>query len=243
MTAALDILGRAGDAGVRISLDSKGAISLAAEREPPSDLLAEIKANKPVIIAALTPGRVHPVDIIGHLEFRFGGKIVATDTGLSWSDRRRGSQPPAWAIDLLKHRRDEVRAWLIDLVAAVQHGRTVSYTYMTPADWRAEYHERAGILEHDGGEPRHVAERKALTQTIEHWLILNGPAPHQPDHCIQCGHAASEPELTTRICRAGQVWLHPRCFATYDTRREGAAIEALKLMIPDAPWDQIKGWL
>jgi hypothetical protein len=35
-----------------------------------------------------------------------------------------------------------------------------------PADWRAEYEERAAIREFDGGLPRELAEHYALVDTL-----------------------------------------------------------------------------
>ena len=53
-------------------------------------------------------------------------------------------------------------------------------------DWRAFFHERAGIAEFDGGLPREEAEARAFTCCVTEWLNRNrkrSPA----DRCLRCG--------------------------------------------------------
>ena len=54
-------------------------------------------------------------------------------------------------------------------------------------DWQAHFHERAGIREFDGELSRPEAERRALADTINHWLVMHPPKPTDDnDGCVHC---------------------------------------------------------
>ncbi len=63
----------------------------------------------------------------------------------------------------------------------------------TPQDWLDHFTERAAIIEHDGEIPRPEAERHALDDTVNHWLVMHPPpANSEDDGCLHCGAALGD---------------------------------------------------
>lgn len=95
-------------------------------------------------------------------------------------------------------------------------------------DWRAFFDEKAGVIEHDGQEPRPEAETRAFECAVVEWLNRN-PAPSAAGWCAGCG----KPEATGAVVVAfggegsGHAWLHPSCWPAWHTRRRGEAVMAL----------------
>ena len=196
----------------------------------PSENPAGNAGNKPhdwTNLAAL--GILETPELIGRAELLYGGKIGLNASGPVWRDHDR--QPPAEVMAILSERRLDVQAVLRARGHAAKT-RTREPDSWGAAEWLAYFHERAGILEHDGGTPRATAELMARAECAEHWLCRNSPAPGGLENgCWQCGEAGTDPDgadpMTTRICRGGVFWLHPRCWADYDaggrSRSQGRA--------------------
>jgi hypothetical protein len=178
----------------------------------------------PAALAALeTP------ELIGRAELLYGGKIGLNAIGLVWWNH--SCQPPAEVMAILKERRSDVQAVLSARSRAIKT-RTREPDTWTADDWRAFYDERAGIREFDGHLPRVEAERLAMADCAEHWLLRNSPAPHGPENgCWQCGQAGTDAygadPFTSRTCRGGVIWIHPRCWADYDAAAHAAAKAAI----------------
>ena len=103
-------------------------------------------------------------------------------------------------------------------------------------DWRAFFHERAGIAEFDGGLPREEAEARAFTCCVTEWLNRNrkrSPA----DRCLRCGGAehAHAPLLPFGTESTGHAWLHSRCWSAWHAARQPEAVVALKAMAIATP--------
>ncbi len=95
-------------------------------------------------------------------------------------------------------------------------------------EWRAYFHDRAGILEHDHGLSRQAAERRTFDFTVVEWLNQH-PHPSDPGHCAWC--AATETS-DARIVPYGanqsrHVWLHPACWLPWHDERRRSARSAL----------------
>jgi hypothetical protein len=180
--------------------------------------------NNPADLAGL-----ETLDLIARAELLYGGKIGLNANGPVW--RNHTSQPLAEVMAILKERRLDVQA-VLSARAHATKTRTREPDTWGADDWRAFFDERAGIREFDGRLPRLEAERLALADCAEHWLQRNSPAPHGPENgCWQCGGAGTEADgadpLTSRNCRGGVFWIHPRCWADYDAAAAAAAKAAL----------------
>jgi hypothetical protein len=194
----------------------------------PSENPAGNAGNKPADLAGL-----ETLDLIARAELLYGGKIGLNANGPVW--RNHTSQPPAEVMAILKERRFDVQA-VLSARAHATKTRTREPDTWGADDWRAFFDERAGIREFDGRLPRLEAERLALADCAEHWLQRNSPAPRGPENgCWQCGGAGTEPDgadpLTSRNCRGGVFWVHPRCWADYDATAAAAAKAALSAML------------
>ena len=125
--------------------------------------------------------------------------------------------------------------WRATLRPAIGGGGESNWS---PADWLAYFNERAGIREYDGALPRLEAERLALADCEAHWQALNcPPAGELENGCWQCGgfgHAEADP-LTSRVCRGGVFWLHPRCWGDYDKAAQAEASAAMAAIFGGTP--------
>jgi hypothetical protein len=175
-------------------------------------------------------------ELVGRAELLYGGKVEIGADGPVWRGRR--VDPPAEVLAVLKDRRLAVQAVLLARTHAAKT-RTREPDSWSADDWLAYFHERAGIREFDAGPPRLEAARLAMADCVEHWQRRNSPAPHGPENgCWQCGHAGTDAggadPLTSRCCRGGVFWIHPRCWADYDASADAAAHVALKPIIRGA---------
>lgn len=97
-------------------------------------------------------------------------------------------------------------------------------------DWLAFFDERAGILEYDGGLPRHEAEARAWEACIAEWLTQN-PVCSVPGRCRTCGDSsAQEPLLPYGTTETGHTWLHRGCWSAWYDARKLEAVAALKAL-------------
>ena len=98
-------------------------------------------------------------------------------------------------------------------------------------DWRAFFHDRAGIAEFDGGLPREQAEARAFACCVAEWLNRN-PVRSSPDRCLRCGEAerGHDALLPFGTERAGHAWLHSHCWSAWSAARQAEAVAALEAM-------------
>ena len=124
------------------------------------------------------------------------------------------SPPPAPIVDALKRYKPEIVALL-----------TRSAGDWSAEEWGAFLHERAAIIEFDGGLSRAEAEASAYEWCIVEWLNRN-PAPSESGLCAWC----QQPEGGTSSVvvpfgtdEYGHTWLHHRCWKSWhDDRRKRA---------------------
>jgi hypothetical protein len=197
----------------------------------PSENSSGNAGNNPADLAAL-----ETLDLIARAELLYGGRIGLNANGPVW--RSHTAQPTAEVMATLRERRSDVQAVLFARSHAIKT-RTREPDTWGADDWRAFYNERAGIREFDGHLSRREAERLALADCAEHWLLRNSPAPHCPENgCWQCGQAGTDADgadpLTTRNCRGGVFWIHPRCWAGCDAAADAAAKAATGAFIGGA---------
>jgi hypothetical protein len=210
----------------------------------PAEKPAGNTGNKPREIAELHSSAGGPFDLsaletpelIGRAELLYGGKIGLNADGPVWRDR--DGVPPAEVMAILKERRLTVQAVLLARAHAAKT-RTREPDSWAADDWLAYFHERAGILEHDGHMLPAMAALMARAECAAHWLRRNSPAPgRQENGCWQCGKAGTDAEgswpMTAETCRGGVFWLHPTCRADYDAAAEAAARAALEPIIGGA---------
>ena len=104
-------------------------------------------------------------------------------------------------------------------------------------DWTYHYEERAAIVEHDGELPRHAAERMALADTINHWLVQHPPEPTDGGSgCVHCGADLGEDGVPV-LAGGGHTWLHSACHQPWLADRRRLAAEALRILGIFAPSD------
>lgn len=127
------------------------------------------------------------------------------------------SPPPPAVLDLLSRHKTQVLALL----------RTGSDGW-SGEDWRASFHERAGIAELDAGLPRDQAEARAFACCIADWLNRN-PVRSPPGRCLGCDRSdhADDALLPFGIESTGHAWLHSRCWVSWHASRKAEAVTAL----------------
>ncbi|MEQ8745527.1 hypothetical protein [Pyruvatibacter sp.] len=131
------------------------------------------------------------------------------------------SAPPSAAIldSLARHK--------ADLIILLQPGNNG----WSDEDWRALYDERVGIAEFDGGLPRPEAEALAFEFCVVEWL--NRTFERSPaESCLACGGGdrAHDALLPHGVDPTGHVWLHSRCWPSWQAGRRVDAVIALKAM-------------
>ncbi|SOE01496.1 hypothetical protein [Caenispirillum bisanense] len=99
------------------------------------------------------------------------------------------------------------------------------------ADWLHDYEERAAIREHDGGLPRHDAERLAYEETLLAWHHRHGMPPKGT--CGACGQPLGD---WTVPLPDGAV-VHTTCVRKYHSISRTRAAAALTLAGVPAPID------
>ena len=98
----------------------------------------------------------------------------------------------------------------------------------TRHDWRDHYEERAAIIEHDGDLPRTEAERQALANTVNQWLVMHPPpATDEHDGCVHCNAGLGEDGVPV-VAGGAHTWIHSRCHHAWLTERRRHAAEALR---------------
>ena len=92
----------------------------------------------------------------------------------------------------------------------------------SPEDWRAFFHERAGIAEYDGGLSRSEAEDHAFACSVSEWLNRN-PVTSPPGRCVACREReyGYDPLLPYGVEPTGHAWLHSRCWEAWHAARKG----------------------
>ena len=119
-----------------------------------------------------------------------------------------------------------------DVVAYLSEHAVTDYGAGTwdAADWQAHFHERAGICEYDGELPRPEAERQALADTINHWLVMHpSPATDDNDGCVHCQQPLG-PDGVPVLAGTAHTRLHSACHSPWLTERRRHAAEALRAM-------------
>jgi hypothetical protein len=101
----------------------------------------------------------------------------------------------------------------------------------SPEDWRAFFHERAGIAEYDGGLSRLEAEDHAFACSVNEWLNRN-PVTSPPGRCLASGDREHgyDPLLPYGVEPTRHAWLHSRCWEAWHAARKREAAAALKAM-------------
>ena len=100
----------------------------------------------------------------------------------------------------------------------------------TPQDWRDHYQERAAIIEFDGELPRPEAERLALADTINQWLVMHPSEPtDDTTGCVHCSVALGEDGVPV-LAGGAHTWLHSACHAPWLAKRRAEAERALAAM-------------
>ena len=96
-------------------------------------------------------------------------------------------------------------------------------------DWRSFFHERAAIVEFDGGLSRSQANGQAFEYCVIEWLNRN-PAQSVPGRCVGCGggNRPADPLLPFGTETSGHVWLHGTCWPEWHQLRRAEAIAVLR---------------
>jgi hypothetical protein len=95
-------------------------------------------------------------------------------------------------------------------------------------DWFALFHERAAVLEFDGGLTRSEAEARALEHCLVEWLNQY-PSSSPAGHCAWCGNPEStDAAIVPFGVGERHAWLHPHCWPAWHRRRRADALAALR---------------
>jgi hypothetical protein len=131
--------------------------------------------------------------------------------------------PPTAIIEALRRHKTEIVA----LLTPATSGRAANACAAWEADdWLADFDERAGIAECDGGLNRLEAEALAFECSIVAWLDAN-PEPSSPGLCARCGAGEASGSVVNPYGTQNHTWLHPECWATWYQRRRRQAETAL----------------
>jgi hypothetical protein len=146
---------------------------------------------------------------------RQAGAVVRLD-GADLVVRGPSEMPESIVRDLARH-----RAEVIELLGKRRPP-------FNAEEWLALFHERAAILEFDGGLTRSDAEARALEHCLAEWLNQH-PASSRAGHCAWC----SQPEAAgAAVVPFGigdhHTWLHPQCWPAWHGRRRADALAALR---------------
>jgi len=161
----------------------------------------------------------------------------ARDAGLDVlvdSDRLvvRGPRSGEAQAKALLGRKAEVVAHLSGATnyAHVHHLVTTPLAEWTDQEWIDHFQERAAIIQYDGELPRPVAERQALADTINHWLVMHPPpATDDNDGCVHCRQPLG-PDGVPVLAGTAHTWLHSACHHPWFAERGRHATEALRAM-------------
>ena len=128
--------------------------------------------------------------------------------GTDFTMRVPGGISPA-ALDAIRSHRVEIATLL-----------TAGPGGMTGEDWIVLFEERAASLEHEGGLPRHEAERLAFDFALIAWRD-RVPAARTVDICAHCGRRG-EPGMQLvpyGTLETGTTVLHTSCWPAWNTDR------------------------
>ena len=130
---------------------------------------------------------------------------------------RAPAPPPAAVLDAVKRHKPGI-------VALLRRARSS----WTAVDWKALFHERAGIAEFDGRLGRRQAEELAFEHCIMEWLMRH-PVRSMPGCCLGCGRGDAHAGivLPSGTEATGHAWLHPDCWPTWHAERKADAIADL----------------
>ncbi len=121
---------------------------------------------------------------------------------------------------------NELRQHKPDILAALS--RKPDRGLWGAEDWRAHFHERAAIAEHDGGLCQTQAEAMAYQCCIIEWLNQHFETS-PPGVCAWCGDGDSGGGviLSFGSDSCGHTWLHSACWEPWNATRKQTAREAL----------------
>ena len=138
---------------------------------------------------------------------------------------RSSRPPPQEVVEALSRQKSEV----IDHLQSDRSGWTAE-------DWHVFFKDRAAIAEFDGGLPRRDAQAVAFRACVVEWLNRN-PVRSAPDRCGWCGGGEREGNvlLPFGIERAGNAWMHSRCWRPWHEQRQAHAIDHLQALGIAAP--------
>jgi hypothetical protein len=138
---------------------------------------------------------------------------------------RSGSRPPQEVLDALTRHKREV----MDLLRSDRSGWSAQ-------EWQAFFEERAVIAEFNGGLPRQEAEARAFAACVVEWLNRN-PVRSALDSCCWCGGGEREGNVLLPFGteRAGNAWMHGRCWQQWREHRQAQAVSFLQALGIAAP--------
>ena len=150
-----------------------------------------------------------------------GVVLAVTDQGLSYRARAG-----ALTAELRAQLRDNKAAVTAHLRAAADSAEQAA---PDGADWRDDFEERAGILEHNAELPRAEAEAMAREAAIARWMNTHPPEEADQNHCAACGDWLLDDmlPLAERDQLGRPVWVHGQCWSAYLSQRRAAAERAL----------------
>ena len=102
-------------------------------------------------------------------------------------------------------------------------------------DWQVYFNERIGIAETVRGFQRGGAEATAYEGCLVEWRNLYPQEGSYADNCSVCGQLDKPSDIILPYGAITHVWLHPRCWPVWDTKRRAeaeAAFEMLKIWRP-----------
>ena len=96
--------------------------------------------------------------------------------------------------------------------------------------WRDFFAERCAFLEFDCGDPREVAERRALDDAVSEFLARMSAEHGDPAKCMHCNgekHGKIIPFIGENL---SGLWVHEACAAQWKKARHDYAVSHLKSM-------------
>ncbi len=127
-------------------------------------------------------------------------QVARTEIALKEDDglaRETSSPSPDAVLDTLSCNKTEIAALL-----------RPGHDGWSAEDWRAEFDERAGIIQFEGGLTRSEAEAQAFECCLAEWMNRHA-VTSSPDRCLACGGIENTDDPLTKT--HGCAWLHSRC--------------------------------
>ncbi|MCC6982496.1 MAG: hypothetical protein IT535_04430 [Bauldia sp.] len=137
----------------------------------------------------------------------------------------------AGLIEVLSRPRLVSSAGVID-ISAMPADRATGHRPNCATDWLAFFDERAAIAEFDGGLSRRKAEAEAYEWCVVEWMNQHHPAGASDDRCLWCGDTGWPGKAIVPFGAQANaiVWLHPRCWESWQRSRRALAEAELGLM-------------